>query len=549
MPTFTRVIVAACVVLVAALPGEGQPRDPATTGIRGRVVAAESGTPLAGVRVSIQMAQRVDGPAGAGSRTATTDATGTFELPDLPPGDYRLTPSKTGYLPRLPGRDAAAGDHVMVGTGQPPAPVTIQMVRAGAIEGRLLDAEGEPVARVRISAERYRYAADGQRTASPTGIADITDDLGQFRVHGLPAGDFRILASGPAPSVAQVWPSPVDKIAAPVYYPGTVNAADTQVISLPVGGEASVQFSFVRARLVRVSGTVVRPSGAPSAGLVLRLGSRSGDSTTIRHAGTVGPDGAFEISGVAPGDYWLEVDSVDPQAPVEGASVPITVTDEDLAGMVVVMTAGAAIGGTVVFEGNRPRPASFRLAAVPVGGTRQAIAALSRRDTGARVLDDGRFRIGDVTGRVLLQSEDDDWIVTSTIVDGEEHVDAVIDVAGRGAIEGVRVTVTNRHGSVRGRVADASDRPLADHVVAVLRTEQTGIVSQRVRLVRTDPAGRFSISRLRPGTYVAGVAEDLEDNYHLSPAFQERLRSRGHGFVLREGDAMTLDLSPTAGLP
>jgi hypothetical protein len=58
--------------------------------LRGVVVSDSGGTPLAGAGVEISQLRR----------TTATDARGTFEFTDIPPGRYRVRARFVGYLPR-----------------------------------------------------------------------------------------------------------------------------------------------------------------------------------------------------------------------------------------------------------------------------------------------------------------------------------------------------------------------------------------------------------------------------------------------------------------
>ena len=57
----------------------------------------------------------------------------------------------------------------------------------------MLDEDGEPLPRALVTVQRYQYVR-GERQLTPAG-GDQTDDRGQYRVFGLPPGDYYVSAT------------------------------------------------------------------------------------------------------------------------------------------------------------------------------------------------------------------------------------------------------------------------------------------------------------------------------------------------------------------
>src|SRR4029453_7036960 len=233
-----------------------------TARLRGRVVAADTGKPVAGAIVTV-VDTRASNPTERQGRWIRTDADGRWEAQGLSPGAYTLSVSKAGYLKIEYGqkRPFERGKRLDVLAGQLLDRIDMTLPRAGAITGRVFDEFGDPAAAVFVRALRQRYV-DGRRELTPlaealegltNGGGDITDDLGQFRIYGLSPGDYFVSASfNPPGEAATALGYP------PVYYPGTPAANEARRIRIGLGEEAqNINVTLVRARSAAVSGTVV----------------------------------------------------------------------------------------------------------------------------------------------------------------------------------------------------------------------------------------------------------------------------------------------------
>jgi beta-lactamase regulating signal transducer with metallopeptidase domain len=119
-----------------------------------------------------------------------TKADGKFVFTNLKPGLYRLQAARAGgaYFPAEFGQRNPKGkgyDFQFV-EGQSMRDVKLHMAPTGSIAGRVVDAEGQPAARVRVMALEATYSL-GERTL---GIIQAvqTDDRGEYRLFWLPPG-------------------------------------------------------------------------------------------------------------------------------------------------------------------------------------------------------------------------------------------------------------------------------------------------------------------------------------------------------------------------
>src|SRR5215471_9878565 len=160
-----------------------------TSAVRGRIVAGETGTPVRRAQV------RISGP-DIGSKTALTDNQGRYEFRDLPAGRFNVSVSKSGYVTMQYGqnRPFEPGKPIDLVDTQVMEKLDVALPRGGVIAGRVGDEAGEAVAEADVTAMRMQFQ-NGKRRLVPTGRNAQTNDLGQFRIYGLPPGEYYVSAS------------------------------------------------------------------------------------------------------------------------------------------------------------------------------------------------------------------------------------------------------------------------------------------------------------------------------------------------------------------
>jgi hypothetical protein len=576
MVRFSRPIGVAVLVVVAAgdvvstqivrptLPPRDAVGAPATgtARIRGRVTSAENRSPLRRAQVSITS------PEVSVRRMTTTDADGRYEFAELPAGRFVITATKGGYVTLQAGqrRPFEPGNPIALADAQTLTDVDIALPRGSVVTGRITDEFGEPIAMAQVQAQRYQYGPGGQRRLTlgggPMGLV-FTDDLGQFRLYGLMPGEYVVSAVVRQMGMALGAGSVNDSTEgfAPTFYPGTINVADAQPVTLGLGQELTLHIPLSAARMARVSGSVVDSFGRPAVGAMVMLRSGTGPGPMMAMvAGQVGPNGTFTLANVPPGEHFIDVRPT-PRGGGSGsefASVPITVAGESIAGLRITTGPGATVKGRVVFEGTAARTGGFgplRVMAqaedpqTPMFGMGMMFGGGATGD--GSIGDDGAFELGGVTGNVLFRvNAPPAWTLKSVTVQGEDMTDVAYPFKGAQVLSDVVIVLTDKLTEISGGVTDTRGRALTDYVVVLLASEsKAGAAATRfTRTIRPDQQGSFNVRGLPPGEYLAAAVESLEQGREWDPEFQGRVRDVGRRVTLTEGQSLSLDLKLTPAL-
>lgn len=526
----------------------GRGRGDAPTGtalIRGRVTTQDTGAPVRRAQV------RATAGGVPFGRLATTDASGQFELRDLPAGQWSLTASKPGYVSqrlgqRRPFETVAA---VQLEDGQQLNGANFALPRGGAITGRILDDFGDPVANARVQVLRSRMV-EGRRRLTQVGNSDETDDTGAFRLYGLAPGDYFVAATLRA---APQDSSPDRAGYAPTYFPGTGSAGEAQRVRLGLGEEQSVSFSLLPVRTVRISGTVVSAAGAAPSGGAVALMSAEGDDVGIvmPTGGQIQANGAFTISNAVPGSYVLTARTgvgrgAGPRnnSEAEVGSVPLVVGGDDVTGVTVVTTRGASLEGTVVADtGTRPPLDNVRITARPLRASAQPPGG---RASQSPVAANGTFTLSSLVGAVSLRVDGlpQAWLVKSIVVAGHDVTDTGLDFKGTEQLTGARVTVTDKVTELNG-TATLGGATARDYSVVVFAEDDAKwtFPTRFVRTAQGNTQGTFTLRGLPPGTrYLAAAVDSIEEGEAQDPEFLNALRERASSVSFREGEAKTIEL-------
>ncbi|MCC6406089.1 MAG: sigma-70 family RNA polymerase sigma factor [Planctomycetes bacterium] len=390
-------------------------------------------TPIAGLWVTLR--------ASASSpsfepRSARTDADGLARFEDVPTGDVQLETDRGGQDFGLVRADKVRRK-------------TLSLERGVAVEGRVLDLAGEPVADAEIWLTRYPDFVDGFPVTKSG--AD-----GRYSIVGVRAGERYIGAREPRHA-----PSGSHSIYA--------NPGATLSLDLVLGGPAS-----------SIAGHVLDVQGRPIVNALVVVGPKDAPEI-VRPDGTVflTPDGCatrtdatgrFELRGLLAGESWVEARA----AGFLVASARVVLPADGWAESELTLERGATLIGSVRLANGGPA----RQALVTAKST------LDHEQHSTTTELDGSFRFDGLRpGATALHAEwgDQEWRdATLELVAQETRWDVVLE-QGRELV---------------GRVLDETGAPAAGLRVELERGSRDD--EPFLRAAKTDLDGRF---RLR------GVAE------------------------------------------
>jgi hypothetical protein len=350
-----------------------------TASIQGRVAATSPQNALS--KVSVELL-RVGTP-GAPLITSTSED-GRFAFTDLVPGQYRLTATRSGYVPGEYGQRKSGGPGlpIVLASGQQLRDVQMSLTLSASISGRILFRTGKPVVNAEVMAMKASFQ-DGRRVLTLVQSAR-TNDLGEYRLYWLTPGKYYISsmpwdgrpisggvvmnANGAAAAVDiarmtvlagdlaraplgfQPGAPPSDTEAwVPTYFPGTANEDAASAIDLAAGGTVrGIDLILAPITPRRIRGTVVDALGQPLPNAQI-FRSRNSPPSASFSTHMVDPKGTFDIRGVVPGPYTLLAISGD-----RAGRLVLDIRESDLDDVRLPVAAGVSLSGRLSIEGRPP---------------------------------------------------------------------------------------------------------------------------------------------------------------------------------------------------
>ena len=523
-------------------PAEG------TATIRGHVFAADTGQPLRKAQVRIVAGEIRE------NRVATTDEQGAYEFTDVKPSRYLISASKGSYVSLAYGQvhSTDSPKPIEILDRQTVERLDLSLPHGGIITGRVVDDFGEPISDVSVQIQRYQFV-QGRRTLIPAGRMSLTNDLGEFRLFGVPPGQYYLSATWRNPAAQNPNLGPADRLAIPqTFYPGVTSSSDAQRLTMTESKEIDDLVMVLRPiKAAHISGTATGSDGKPMTPAMIMVMRAAGMGVDLAGNAQVRPDGTFTINGLAPGEYNLRAQRMGgPGQGPETASATVSLNGEDINDLHLEAVQPSTATGRVIVDpaAAQQLPSTLSLAFFPTVFT----GIPAPPPPPARVNDDYTFTVNAPPGlmRVALGGfgpSPAGWSIRSVRVGGVDVTDKGIEFKPNEDLDGIEVELTNKVTSVNGLVTDSRGDPVKDYTAfAFSQDKDKWTPTSRYRATgRPDQDGRFKMPTLPPGDYYIVAIDKIEPGQDTDPDFLESIRSRATIFSLMEGETKTLDLKIT----
>ena len=545
----------AAILIVLAIAGAAtaapqsavdRPQAAGSARLTGRVLASDNGEPATHAHIHLSGSTTSRGTSGSPrgvERTSETDANGDFEFANLPAGSFYVTVDRVNGFVR-PSRAKSAE----IAEGQT-AGMTFRVQRTGAIQGRVVDENGDGVLRVQVAAAQ-KINLGGYNKVEPSGLSAITDDRGNFRIFNVPPGEYYVVASYSPPRV-DIKPSPRLGYSN-TYHPNslTLDAARSVVVR-PGRTTERVDVALTTRQLVKVSVRAVNSNGVPlekEARLSLHRRDATYLETSLRFPG-LPKDGTFVFDDIMPGEYALIVAAS--HRLEEAAYVNVSVADTDLS-LNVRTNIGARVSGRVLVDGV-PLSAVSGVGRVSIFAHQPwAYTALKYAEVpSAETQGTDRFELSGLRGPMVLDASIGIGTLVSIRRAGQVIPGRAVNYLGTETIDDVVIEFTRKMARLEVAVTGSGVVDPEPVLLALFSDDPSLWAQGYVQYTRAGAAPKSGERRLDspitlppmvPGPYRIIAIPDPEISYPEDTAILEKLRPFATLVTLVDGQTATINI-------
>jgi Carboxypeptidase regulatory-like domain len=515
-----------------------------TVRVEGTVVSATTGDPLRKASVELR-STAVNRVSSAGNYISTTDAEGRFLFEEVQPGSYTLHAERVGYVSQKVLTNGPVSTLKFI-AGQKLTDLAIKLTPQGAIYGRIVDEDGDPVRDADINLMRWSYRNGKKELRSIENSGLSVNDDGTFMIGYLPPGRYyakavhgmRRSAQPGSKSEPQDW-------YVPTYFPSAIDPAGAAPIDILPGIEQrGVQIQLRKMRVFTVRGKAIVNLAGPVQNLIVRLFPVAGISAASK---SVDNDGIFEFNNILPGTYFVEAittsitsmtdratGDVTRQPPITGRTF-VTVTDGNVDGIVLNVNPGIEFTGKLKLDDAQAQSPSTLPANLKVRFERQGSPFESDQ-----FKSDGTFRIRGIAPdeyRVRVMGMPADTYIKSVKAGDRDVTHKKIDVSA-GLTGEIEIMLSPNACDLAGIVRNSNGDLAADITIQLTRDDDDAVISPAT----SDQTGGFRFRSLAPGDYRIYAWQDDGDGIIIDPEFRKRFDGQSSKIKLSEKSHENIEL-------
>lgn len=318
-----------------------------------------------------------------------------------------------------------------------------------AITGRVLAPDGRPVPNTFVTALHNSPVPGRTFSFVSAQLRAMTNELGEYRLDGLYAGEFFLIAL-PHNAPADAKGPPKRTGFGNTFYPGVASFAEAKSVRVRPGVSSNADITLLPAPIRTISGVVIGSNGQPVPGGRLGVAHGDGFFGLNTRALRVDAHGRFQATGLQPGTYFLQFR--ESQWPPPRGVIPkvsqakVTITDADVKGIRVVPLQMVRGTGRLVVD-------AADLAALDIGTVR--VSAFpdpvdgnpGPQRAGPTKADlTFEFETWPLPARIRVVIDSPGWVVKAVRHNGADITDKPIDFVQGKEVTGLEVVIT------RGRV-------------------------------------------------------------------------------------------------
>jgi carboxypeptidase family protein len=491
-----------CVFVICLMVPAQSPAQKTQSGgstITGRVTLKGNGLPGITVGARPQSSGRTIPPV-----IATTDQDGNYRLSNLPGGQYDVMTATPQFVPT----DRNWMKRLIVGENETIENIDFTLIRGGVITGKVVDGDGKPVIEENIELSMLE-------PGNPDSYAHVvkaggTDDRGVYRIFGLVPGKYRVSAGTPEARM-QYGRGRGGTFFVQTFYPSVNEPSKATVIEVGEGSEVTnvdITLRRVQSGFTVTARVVDADTGQPIADARCGLEKFHENGSFAQSGMPTNRRGEVTLEHITPGKYALFIEPTPPRI-VYAEPVRFEVVDQDVKDLVLKVSPGSSIAGTIVLEGMDEKVARAKMAEIMVfvhsmnegehmnGGSAPATV----------VSADGSFSVSGLRSGTLSFSV---WAERKGLA-GQYEVSRVerdgvvvpnLQIKAREQIKGVRLIVRARSGRIRGVVKVENGKlPNSRAYVSLKRIGEDNSEMG----IQVDDRGRFVTDGLAAGLYEVRV--------------------------------------------